>query len=210
MSAGSKIWDALGHISLVQWVLGILGITGLATLGVYLATLTLIIRLFAPFSYLVCGLLVVGLGLWIWRVGFTSLRAFTGYRPVYRPAIRKPALRDASFEDVVTYILQQSAFGKRLVGNDAWSVPLEVEIMDRVLEAEMTVWGRTAHKPSEPINVHGRWPSCRVDALGYAITFRPAVLGGGTTLFYNVAFNWAEVRRVWPKPQLWQRLLRSE
>jgi hypothetical protein len=211
MGAIKKVFDGLGYAFTVQGVLLLLFPAGaLVGLGIYLASLNQVMRIFAPVSYLFVAFFVVLFFLTVCLfVQTLAIRA--GWKPSQRSRNRILA-KNAPFKSVIQYLTDRSAFGSRMhpdTESQALNLLLEREIMDRLSEGRLAIWGRTNHGPLLPINPP-LWEHCRVDVKNQEVTV--LLIGGlssATRIFYDVRFNWRQVRRTWPRANVLMKRLRQ-
>jgi hypothetical protein len=198
-----KAWSGISHAFTLQSLLLLLFPTGIVVgLALWLSTLTAIVRLFAPLSYLLVALLAIILALAV-AVALVSVAKQLGWKPNRRPTRAKLPTRDAPLPDVAMYVARQSAWG---IANVVGNTPMQIihnELMDRICEEELTVWGRIGQMAIDRISTHDLQIS-QMHAGNGTIT-----RGGewGVTVFTDVQLNWKQVRRTWPKPSRWDRLL---
>ncbi|HET9458714.1 MAG TPA: hypothetical protein VFO51_01865, partial [Sphingomicrobium sp.] len=142
-----KLWAAIGHAFTLQALLLFVFPTGvIVSLAVWLATLTAIVRLFAPLSYLVVAVLVLIFALIVMQL-FVSVAKQLGWKPKRRPSRRKLPKRDASLAEVAKYVATESAYGQASNAVNAPVQDMQKELMDRICENELTVWGRVGQLP---------------------------------------------------------------
>lgn len=202
MGALKKAWAAISHAFTLQALLLFLFPTGIIVgLAIWLSTLTTLIRLFAPLSYLVVVLVVSILMLTI-SYGAIGIAKQLGWKPKRRA--RRPRLprRNAALAEVFRYVSKESSFA---IANVTPQTAVQVilnELMDRITEEDLAVWGRIADLPIQQISP-ADLPYCRIDAGSMTIRRTGE---WGTTTFTDVQLNWQQVRRTWPKPTWWRTL----
>lgn len=210
MGAFKKAMDGIGYALTLQTIFLFLFPAGVfVVLGVYLASLTALVRLFAPLSYLFVAFFVVIFFLWIWLFALTAASRL-GWKPSPR-GNRRITPKNAPFPDVIKYLLLRSAFGSKMHPDNepaAVCFLLEREIMDRLGEGTLEVWGRTHHGPLVPIS--SLWTQCAVNVAKQEITETvPNVITSMTRIYYDIHFNWRQVKRTWPKANPLMRRLRK-
>lgn len=165
------------------------------------AYLTAFVHLFAPVSYLLVAFLAVLFALAVFGAVLDVARKL-GWRP-RRREVRGPK-RDAGLKAVTYYVMNESAWGLRTFGGDFEKVDIkavEKEMMDRIGEGDLAVWGRIGHTQTSRID--GNWDSSslsigkgEVSVAGYM----------SVSNYHDIEFNWREIEKTWPKPPLWRRI----
>ncbi len=199
-----KLLDRVGR---VQTIFTLLGVTGLGAMSVYLACTTLILRLFAPWSYFVAGCLGVLLALLICHFALGVFISATGWKPEPRSPRRPVIMPDAKLEDVVIYLRTQSGLSSKIAkasDADAWRT-IDDEIMEKVGHLEMHIWGKSDPDfPPYRIPFH-QWRYCSVSSQKRHVVRQPSELGSKKTDFFDVKLNWGEVKKAWPPQPLFAR-----
>ena len=194
-------WGALGHLSTLQWLLLILFPTGVFVgLALWLAYLTTFVRMFAPLSYLLVAVVALFLGL-IFAGVVIGIAKNLGWSPRRRE--RKLPARNAPLVDVAMYVARQSAYGLKNVNQNTSVAVVAHELMDRIVENNLTVWGRVGDFAVEPLSRHA------LEHSSLNLTKGQLRRAGdwGVTEYENIQMNWREVRRTWPRPPIWRRVL---
>jgi hypothetical protein len=207
---GKSLWKWIGDVSTVQFCLQLLGITSVAVLSVWLATATLILRLFAPWSYLVATLIALILAAWLFNFLLAGYQRVTGWKPQPKGPKPEAVRHNADFREVLDYISERSTFAdclKREPDVGARTLMLDKEVMDRIGERGIIVWGRSHHAPVRRISPYA-WANCRVDTMSASIRQLPDMPLAKPVLFYDVYLNWRQVRRAWPPRSIPVRLFR--
>lgn len=194
-------WDRLGRALTLPTVLAILFPTGvLVSLALWLAYVTTFVRIFAPLSYLLVAVVALILGL-ISTGAALSVAKHLGWSPKRRK-LKLPA-RNASLAQVLQYVARQSAYGIDNVTGETKLASIAHELMDRVVENGLTVWGRVGNFPVSQIEPHALESS--VFDLSAGVVKR--VTEWATVDYRDVQFNWRQVRRTWPRPPIWRRII---
>jgi hypothetical protein len=197
MGAVRNFLDDVGRILTAKAILAFLLSTGaLVVVAVRLAYLTTLVRVFAPLSYILIALIVILLALLI-ASGIVGIAIRLGWKPRRRPPPLPP--RDAALLDVARYVARESAHGlKTFIGDNATAQMVDNELMDRIGEKGLHVWGRYGHTQLSLL-APGRWSHCTIHIANGTVTY---VSEWNAIDYVDIQMNWREVRRTWPPPPL--------
>ena len=189
---------------LLRWLLLFLFPTGIVVgLAIWFSTLTAFVRLFAPLSYLLVALVALILGMALVS-SLVVVAKQLGWKPNRRPLHPKLPPRDAPLADVFFYVVRKSEYGLANLTPKSSIQIIQNELMDRIAEEKLVVWGRIGQLPIGQIRP-ADMPYCQLNARQMVIT-----RGGewGVTQFTDVQLNWRQVRRTWPRPSLFRRAVK--
>lgn len=201
-----KLWNWIGHALTFRDVIILLGAISLGGFSVWLATANQIFELFAPWSYLISGLITFILSAIFLNLALTAYQRLTGWKP--KPRVKRLRLppRDAPMGDVVLHMREHSLWGRGIRGRaaGAQNSAISQAILDAVSERLMHVWARNGLGHMELIPLHA-WPNVVVQSHNLSLEVIPHHPLADVSVRHDVYFNWREVRAAWPKPRFWQR-----
>lgn len=196
-----KVWAVISHALTLQSLLLLLFPTGiLIGLAIWLSSLTTFVRVFAPLSYLLVALLTLILTC-IVTYSVVSVAKQLGWNPIRRSLRPKLPPRDAHLADVVMYVARESAYGVVNIASNTPMAVIQNELMDRICEERLVVWGRVGTLPVDRIRANDLQYS-QISAANGTITRQGE---WGATVFTDIQMNWRQIRRTWPKPTAWRR-----
>lgn len=198
-----KGWDWLNHAFTLQALVKlVLPLVGVGALAAYLAYLTTFLRMFAPLSYLLTAFIAIILAALALN-GVAGLAKQLGWSP--KPHEPRKPRRDAELLDVAKYIVTDD-FGIRKFAGDPKNVStkaVEKEMMDRIGEEEIAIWGRIGHWQTRSLGGYD-WDHCSIDLRNEQVRMTSE---WGSAEYSDIQLNWRQVRNTWPKPPFWRRMM---